>query len=38
MALTGQRLQVLHVFVKKAERTPPRAIKIALDRLKEAPR
>lgn len=38
VAQTGQRLQVLHVFVKKTEKTPPQAIKTALDRLKEASR
>jgi phage-related protein len=35
IAATGQRLIVLHVFVKKTQTTPRRAIEIALARLKE---
>jgi phage-related protein len=33
-AVQGRRLLVLHVFVKKTETTPRRAIETALDRLK----
>ncbi|VCU71917.1 hypothetical protein PIGHUM_04008 [Pigmentiphaga humi] len=36
VAMSGRRLQVLHVFVKKTEKTPPQAIETALGRLKEA--
>ena len=35
VAATGQRLMVLHVFVKKTQATPRRAIETALARLKE---
>ncbi len=35
VAATGQRLVVLHVFVKKTRATPRRAIETALARLKE---
>lgn len=31
----GQRLVVLHAFVKKSEKTPRRAIQTALERIKE---
>lgn len=34
-AAKGQRLVVLHVFVKKTQATPRRAIETALARLKE---
>ena len=34
-AATGRRLIVLHVFVKKTQKTPRRAIDLALKRLKE---
>lgn len=34
-AVAGKRLLVLHAFVKKTGRTPPRAIELALKRLKE---
>jgi phage-related protein len=32
---TGQRLTVLHVFVKKTQKTPRQAIELALARMKE---
>nr|WP_245965084.1 type II toxin-antitoxin system RelE/ParE family toxin [Trinickia dinghuensis] len=32
---TGQRLVVLHVFVKKTQKTPRRAIEAAYTRMKE---
>lgn len=35
VAVTGQRVIILHVFVKKSEKTPRRALSLALDRLKE---
>lgn len=31
----GERLVVLHVFVKKTQKTPPRALEIARERAKE---
>ena len=34
-AASGRRLVVLHAFVKKTQRTPPKAIDLALKRLKE---
>lgn len=34
VAVTGQRVIILHVFVKKSEKTPRRALSLALDRLK----
>jgi phage-related protein len=34
-AAAGQRLVVLHAFVKKTQKTPRRAIDLALKRLKE---
>lgn len=34
-ALSGRRLVVLHVFVKKTQKTPRRSIEFALKRLKE---
>jgi len=33
---TGKRVVVVHVFIKKTPKTPPKAIKIALERAKEA--
>ncbi|MDZ4145298.1 MAG: type II toxin-antitoxin system RelE/ParE family toxin [Burkholderiales bacterium] len=33
---TGKRVVVVHVFVKKTAKAPPKAIKIALERAKEA--
>ena len=33
---TGKRVVVVYVFVKKTAKTPPKAIKIALERAKEA--
>jgi len=38
VAASGQRLIVLHVFVKKTQATPRRAIETALARLKELER
>lgn len=35
-AVPGRRLIVLHVFVKKTQKTPRRAIDLALKRLKGA--
>jgi phage-related protein len=35
VAATGRRLVVVHVFVKKTEKTPRREIEIALSRAKE---
>lgn len=35
VALAAQRLTVLHVFVKKTQKTPRRAIEIAYARMKE---
>jgi phage-related protein len=34
-AASGQRLVILHAFVKKTQKTPPRAIELALKRLRE---
>lgn len=34
VTMTGQRVVVLHVFEKKTQKTPRRAIEIALDRMK----
>ncbi len=33
---TGKRVVVVHVFIKKTAKTPPKAIKIAMERAKEA--
>lgn len=38
VAVTGRRVFVLHVFVKKTEKTPRRALAIAVERLKEVER
>lgn len=35
VACSGQMLTVLHVFVKKTQKTPRKAIDIALERLQE---
>lgn len=35
IALSGQRLMLLHAFIKKTQETPRRALEIALTRLKE---
>jgi phage-related protein len=35
IAQTGQRLTVLHIFVKKTQKTPRRAIEMARARIKE---
>lgn len=35
IALPGQRLMLLHAFIKKTQETPRRALEIALARLKE---
>lgn len=37
VAVTGQRVIILHVFVKKTEKTPRRALALARERLKEVP-
>ena len=34
VTLVGRRVVVLHVFVKKSQKTPRRAMMIAMDRLK----
>ena len=34
VTVTGRRVVVLHVFEKKTQKTPRRAIEIALDRMK----
>jgi phage-related protein len=33
--LVGQRIVVLHGFIKKTDKTPPKELKIARDRMKE---
>ena len=33
--LVGRRIMMLHSFVKKTQRTPPRELEIALSRMKE---
>jgi phage-related protein len=33
--LPGRRVMMLHAFVKKSEKTPPKELKIARDRMKE---
>ena len=33
--LVGKRIVMLHSFVKKTERTPPRELDVALNRMKE---
>lgn len=38
VALTGQRLSVLHVFVKKTQKTPRKAIETAYARMMEQDR
>lgn len=38
VAVTGQRVVVLHVFAKKSQKTPPGALAIAEDRLKRVMR
>ena len=35
VAVTGRRVVVLHVFVKKTDKTPRRALAIAAERLRE---
>lgn len=35
VTLTGRRVIVLHVFVKKTQKTPTRALSIARDRMKQ---
>lgn len=35
VTMTGRRVVVLHVFVKKTQKTPPRALEIARQRLKQ---
>ena len=35
VTLTGRRVVVLHVFVKKSQKTPPRALAIAWERMKQ---
>jgi phage-related protein len=36
LAAHGQRLVVVHVFIKKTQKTPPAAIETARSRAKEA--
>jgi phage-related protein len=35
MAVRGRRIVILHAFVKKTQKTPPQAIRLALARAKE---
>ena len=35
VAVTGRRVVVLHVFVKKSQKTPRRALELAQERMKE---
>ncbi|MCQ1856066.1 type II toxin-antitoxin system RelE/ParE family toxin [Neorhizobium galegae] len=35
VTMTGRKVMVLHVFVKKSQKTPPRALEIARQRMKE---
>jgi phage-related protein len=35
MAVRGRRIVILHAFVKKTQKTPPQAIRLALSRAKE---
>jgi phage-related protein len=35
MAVRGRRIVILHAFVKKTQKTPPQAIRLALVRAKE---
>ncbi|WP_240314148.1 type II toxin-antitoxin system RelE/ParE family toxin [Acidiphilium sp. JA12-A1] len=35
VAVTGRRVVVLHVFVKKSQKTPRRALEFAQERMKE---
>lgn len=35
ITMTGRKVMVLHVFVKKSQKTPPRALEIARQRMKE---
>jgi phage-related protein len=34
VTMTGRRIVVLHVFVKKSQKTPPSALKVARERMK----
>lgn len=36
VAAVGQRVVILHAFVKKSQKTPPRAFHLAIKRAKEA--
>ena len=36
VAAVGQRVVILHAFVKKSQKTPPRALHLAIKRAKEA--
>ena len=35
LTLTGQRIMIVHAFIKKTQKTPQSAIHIALERAKE---
>jgi phage-related protein len=35
VAVRGRRIVILHAFVKKTQKTPPQAIRLALERVKE---
>lgn len=35
VTVTGRKVVILHVFVKKSQKTPPRALEIARQRMKE---
>jgi phage-related protein len=38
MTVRGRRIVILHAFVKKTQKTPPQAIRLALERAKELER
>jgi phage-related protein len=38
MTVRGRRVVILHAFVKKTQKTPPQAIRLALERAKELER
>ncbi|MHB8255338.1 MAG: type II toxin-antitoxin system RelE/ParE family toxin, partial [Acidiferrobacter sp.] len=35
VAVTGQRIIIVHVFVKKSQKTPPKALELARQRAQE---
>jgi phage-related protein len=38
VTVSGRRVVVLHVFVKKSQKTPIRALEIARERMKQVPK